>query len=425
MITFEPIIVSNHRRKDGSFPVKIRVYFNGKSRRLPTTWVCQPADLIRTKKKSVKIRKDAGVRTKAQELIKRMRSVTDKMTLAELEGKDVDWVVRRIREGMADERFYLDFFEWADKYIQSKGESTRCAYVRALNAFERFLGERTIDINDITKMMLLEFMEFVDAEPKMRYNNATGEFEKTDKEKVAKAASSLHLMKLQHIFKAAKDRYNDEDEDSLKIPRSPFDSIKKVFPSGGKGQKALPRNIMQRLIVAQTDDPSVRVALDAFVVSFGLMGANLADLYLATPLETEEWVYNRVKTSGRRADKAEQRVLIPPQILPYLKRLQEGGDGEWWLPELHRIGERKHTCNEKINSYLRRWQKVAKVDDFTFYAARHTWATIARSLGVDLASVNDCLVHKDNLEMGRRYAPLTWEQKNEINRKVLESFVWF
>jgi integrase len=108
-----------------------------------------------------------------------------------------------------------------------------------------------------------------------------------------------------------------------------------------------------------------------------------------------------------------------------LKRLQEGGDGAWWLPELHRIGEKKHTCNEKINDYLRRWQKAAEIEDFTFYAARHSWATIARSLGVDLAAVNECLCHKDNLEMGRIYASLTWEQKNEINQKVIDSFVWF
>jgi len=425
MITFEPIIIPNNKRKDGTYPVKIRIYFNGKSRRLPTTWVCQSSDLTRTKKGTLKIKKDAGVRDKARELIKKMRKVTDNYVMAELEGRDVDWVVRKIKDGMRDEKFSLDFFKWADKYILTKNISTRKAYQRALNALERYLGERVLDINDINKMMLLEFMEFVDDEPKMHYDHKTKTSVATKKTKVAKAASSLMLMKLQHIFNAAKDRYNDEDDDVIRIPRSPFDTIKKVFPSGGKGQKALDRKVIQKMIVAQTDDPSIRVAIDAFIVSFGLMGANLADLYLATPFQGNEWTYNRVKTAERRADGAEMKVMIPPQIEPYLKRLQQGGNGEWWLPELHRIGVKKHTCNEKINDYLRRWQKVAEVEDFTFYAARHSFATIARSLGVDLASVNDCLCHKDNLEIGRRYAPLTWEQKNEINQKVIDSFVWF
>lgn len=420
MITFKAIVISNHKRQDGKYPVKIRVYHNGKCRRLPTTLVCEQKDLTR----SLKI-KNPDILKSAEILIKRMRVATDGLSQYDLEDKSVDWVVNRIKDVIQGEKFSLDFFEWGEKYILTKNLSTRKAYERALNSLERFLGERVLDINDINKMMLLEFMEHVDKEPKMHYNRKTKTSEETKKTKVAKASSSLLLMKLQHIFNAAKDRYNDEDADMIRIPRSPFDTIKKVFPSGGKGQRALDRKVIQRIIVAQTSDPSVRVALDAFIVSFGLMGANLADLYMATPFQGNEWIYHRAKTTERRADGAEMRVTIPKQIEPYLRRLQEGGNGEWWLPELHRLGEKKHTCNEKINDYLRRWQKAAKVEDFTFYAARHSFATIARSLGVDLASVNDCLCHKDNLEMGRRYAPLTWEQKNEINQKVIDSFVWF
>lgn len=416
MITFKPIIIPNNKRADGSYPVKIRVYHNGKNRRLPTNLVCRSVDLTR----SLKI-KNPDILNKADALIRQMRQVTDKFSMYELEDRDVDWVVARIKDGLAGDKFSLDFFEWAGKYILTKRDATRKAYERALNALERFLGKRELDINDITKMMLLDFMEHVDNEPKIHYDHMLKEWVETDKVKVAKAASSLHLMKLQHIYNAAKDRYNDEDSGLIRIPKSPFASIKKVFPSGEKGQRALDRKVIQRIIVAQTADPSVRTALDAFIVSFALMGANLADLYLATPVQGDEWVYNREKITSR---KAEMRVVIPPQIMPYLKRLQQGDATEWWLPELHRIGSKKHTCNEKINDYLRRWQRKAGVEDFTFYAARHSWATIARELGIDLASVNECLAHKDNLEMGRIYASLSWEQKNEINRKVIESFVW-
>lgn len=418
MITFKPIVISNHKKVDGTYPVKIRLYFNGKCRRLPTTMVCRQIDLTR----SLKI-KNQDILNKADALIRRMRTITDNLTSYDLDKRDVDWVVKQINEGLKGENFELDFFQWGEKYILSKSESTRRAYERALNAFERFLGERAIDVNDISKMILLDFMEFIDAEPKMHYDRATQSMVPTDKKKVSKAASSQHLMKLQHIFNAAKERYNDEDADLIRIPRSPFDSIKKVFPTGDSSQDPLDRKVMQRLIYAQTDDASVRVAIDAFIVSFGLMGANLADLYLATPIQGDEWVYHRTKITSR---KAEMRVVIPSQIEPYLRRLQEGEDTQWWLPELHRLGAKKHTCNEKLNDYLRRWQKGEGLEDlnFTMYAARHSWAQYARDLGYDLASVNECLAHKDNLEMGRIYASLSWEQKNDINRAVLESFEW-
>lgn len=419
MATLKAIVIPGNKSKDGTYPVKIRVYHNYQTRRLATTLVAEPKDLTR----SLKIKKDTELYFKAEELIKRMRKVIADLSPFDLEERSVEWLVAKVKDGLKGESFSLDFFSWAKVYLQSKSESTRKAYERALNALVRFLGSDQLDINDISKVMLLDFIEFVDAEPKMYFSKATRSFIPTSKEKVSKASSSLHLMKLQHIFNAAKYRFNDEDADVIRIPRSPFDNIKKVFPSGGKGQKALSRETMQMLIDAQTDNEQIRIAIDAFLLSFCLMGANLADMYSAIPFQGEQWVYHRIKTSGRRADGAEIRVTIPPQALPIIARLQEGGKG-WWLPQLHRIGSRKFTCNEKLNDYLRRWQKEAGVEDFTFYAARHTWATMARSLGHDLALVNDCLCHKDSLEDGRRYAPSTWEQRNEVNRAVLESLRW-
>lgn len=419
MITLKAIVISNNRRKDGTYPVKIRVTYKGISRRLATAMVCKSTDLTR----SLKI-KNADILSQADKIIIKMRNVIKEISPFELEDKDVDWVVRKIKDKLSGEKFRLDFFEWSETYLKQKSESTRKAYERALNALERFLGKRELDINDISKMMLLDFMDFVNSEPKMHFNRKTKEWEKTDKEKVAEASSSIHIMKLQHIYNAAKYRFNDEDVDNIRIPKSPFDTIKKVFPSGDNAQEGLPREVIQQIISAKTDNPQVRVALDAFVVSFATMGANLADMYAAAPVRGDKWVYKRIKTTNRRSDGAEMKVTIFPELQPYLNRLQEGGDGRWWLPELHRIGAKKHTCNEKINDNLRKWQHENGVEDFTFYAARHSWATLARSLGYDLALVNDCLCHRDKLDDGRRYAPSTWDERNAVNRAVIDSFIW-
>lgn len=419
MATLKAVVIPGNRSKDGTYPVKIRIYNNYQTRRLATNLVAEPKDLT----KSLKIKKDTELYSKAGELIKRMRKIIADLSPCDLEEKPIDWVVAKVKEGLKGESFSLDFFTWADKYLQSKNESTRRAYDRALNAFSRFLGERILDINDISRSMLLDFMEFVDAEPKMYFSKATGKTIATDKQKVNKASSSLHLMKLQHIFNAAKYRYNDEDADVIRIPRSPFDNIKKIFPSGGKGQKALSRETMQMLIEAQTDNEQIRAAIDAFLLSFCLMGANLADMYSAIPFKGKTWIYQRIKTSERRSDGAELRVVIPHQAEVLIERLQNGKSG-WWLPVLHQIGAKKHTCNEKINEALREWQREMGVEDFTFYAARHTFATLARSLGHDLALVNDCLCHKDGLDDGRRYAPSTWEQRNAVNQSVVDSFRW-
>lgn len=417
MITFKAIIIPNNRRKDGTYPVKIRVTFKGVSRRLPTTLVCKSNDITRGNKI-----KNADILSKSDELINRMRMVIRDFSPFDLECRDVDWVVSRIKDKLTEDNFHLDFFEWSDHYILSKSETTRCAYTAALNTLERFLGKRSLDINEITRLMLLDFVEFVDNEPKMKKDPKTGKYSPCKTQKIPKAASSRHLMKLQNMFNAAKDRFNDEDIDRIVIPKSPFDKITKIFPPSN-GQKNLGQPLMQRIITAQTSDLSIRHALDIFVVSFGLMGANMADLYSATPVQ-DLWIYNRQKTRTRRADKAEMRVEIPDVLQPFIARLQVEKNSGWWMPVLHQIGSTKDICTSKVNYALKRWCKENDIPAFTFYAARHTWASLARKAGVEKATIDECLVHKGSFDVTDIYAERSWELMTEANRKVIEMFEW-
>ena len=128
MITFKAIIIPGNRRKDGTYPVNIRVTFKGKTRRLATTLVCTPGDLTRT----LKI-KNATILNKSDALIARMRDAVNDLSPFDLETQDVDWVVRHIKASLTKEDFHLDFFEWSDRYIMTKTETTRRAYSCALN----------------------------------------------------------------------------------------------------------------------------------------------------------------------------------------------------------------------------------------------------------------------------------------------------
>lgn len=415
MITFKAIIIPGNRRKDGTYPVNIRVTFKGKVRRLPTTLVCTPGDLTRT----LKI-KNATILNRSDALIARMRDVVKDLSPFDLDNQDVAWVVRHIKDSLTKEDFHLDFFEWSDKYILTKTETTRRAYSCALNTFERFLGGRSIDINDISRSLLLEFMERVDNEKKMHYNVKTGKMEESKVDKIPRGASTRHLAKLEHMFNAAKEKYNDEDAGRILIPRSPFSKIAKVYPVSN-GQGNLGQELMQRIISSQVDNEVMRIALDLFIVSFGLMGANMADLYCAKPVQ-EEWVYNRQKTASRRADRAEMRVTIPVQLKPCLERLK--GKGGWWLNRLHDFASSKDFATARVNRCLKKWCEDNRVDVFTFYAARHTWASLARKEGVDKSTIDDALGHKGSFQVADIYAEKAWDLIQEANRKVLDLFTW-
>lgn len=417
MITFKAIIIPGNRRKDGTYPVNIRVTFKGVSRRLATTLVCTPGDLTRT----LKI-KSADILNRSDALIARMRDAVKDLSPFDLEVQDVDWVVRHIKDSLTGEDFKLDFFAWSDKYILTKAETTRRAYTTALNAFERFLGQRAIDINAISRSMLLDFMEMVDNEPIMHYDQKTGKIIETKVKKIPRGASTRHLSKLEHLYNAAKDKYNDEDAGRILIPRSPFSRIQKIYPASS-GQGNLGRELMQRIISYQADNDVMRTALDLFIVSFGLMGANMADLYYAKPFK-EEWVYNRQKTMTRRADRAEMRVRIPQELQPYIERLQ-GEKGSWWLNELHRFASNKDFATKRVNRCLEKWCEENEVEKFTFYAARHSWASICRKdCKVDKSTIDDCLGHKGSFQVTDIYAERAWELMYEANQKVLDLFEW-
>ena len=176
MITYKAIVIPGGRRKDGTWPVKIRVTFRGVSRRIPTTLVCVDTDLTR----SCRI-KNATILQKADELIRRMRAATEDLSPFVLESWSVDQIVSHIRTEIAGETFRLDFIAFGREFIKTKDEGTRASYTTALNAFARFLGRDGIDVNEITRPMLVEFQDWADAQGRVFYNWRKGTYQTTDK----------------------------------------------------------------------------------------------------------------------------------------------------------------------------------------------------------------------------------------------------
>jgi hypothetical protein len=170
--------------------------------------------------------------------------------------------------------------------------------------------------------------------------------------------------------------------------------------------------------------PAVRRALDVFLVGFALMGANIADLWEAVPPKGRWWAYNRRKTRNRRADKASIRCEIAPEIGPFLARLGAGSSAAWWLPVLRACGRTSAVAGQNVNRNLRTWCAAHNVEPFTFYAGRHTWATLARRVGVEKATVDEGLGHVGDFRITDIYAERDWERIAEANQRVLSLFRW-
>lgn len=390
IVTFKPIIIPGGKRKDGTWPVKIRVTFKGASRRLPTTLVCTDADLTR----SGKI-KNATLLDRAGELITRMRATLDGVSPFTLEAWDVDAVVGHIRAAMAVQSFRLDFFTFADELIAGKITHTRAYYQTALNALEVYLGKRRLDINDITRRMLLDFAE-----------------------SIGEVKAARHLAKLAYIYNEARKRFNDEDAGAIVIPRMPFTGMPRIKPQG-KGQRALAPEVVQLFMDSLWEpmEDYERAALAACLVSFGTMGANLADLYDAAPPVDGVLEYRRHKTG------VPARVRIEPELAAVVSVLGGGSDLGVWLPGLRRWGT-ADTATHNVNKRLREWAERHGVQPFTFYAFRKAWGTQARRLGIEKATIDEALAHVGDFKMTDIYAERNWSLAWDANRRVLELFRW-
>lgn len=421
MISFHPYIDSRRKRPDGSYTVHIRITFKRKHKYLPTNLFASPYDLT-TKTHKLK---QGPLLSRCNDLIRDLQQIVSELSPLALTEMDIQDIYKYITTAYAKKEFSLDFFSWCDKQITQKTEGARHNYQIAVNAFERFLGKRALDINSITTQMLMDFSVFLDNEKKYHGNVQKKTPEKslaTSVEKKKGGASSRYLKSLASLYREAQDRFNDEDSGDYPIPKDPFKRVS-VKTASHDGQKSLDMDLLQKIILEQPTDPRERLALDVFVVSFGLMGVNLADLYYADKTEEGVWRYNRIKTKNRRTDNAEMRVVIPPCIEPYVDRLTDE-TGRRWL-KLWTLHPDKDRVNSKINRWLRIWQRRNNAPDFTLYATRHSWATIARNKAkVDKATVDECLAHSGELKMADIYVEKDWALINEANKKVLALFQW-
>lgn len=421
-VTFSPTIDRRLKKQDGSYNVRIRITFKRLSRYIPTTLYAFKNDLT----VSFKI-KQGTLLTRCYALIGEFQGYLSGLSPFALLQMNVDDVVKMLRLSSEKDYFSLNFITWCEEAIQRKSPGARHNYRIALNSFKRFLNSDSIDINKITAKMLQEFSLFLDNEVKYHGNAIDDSGDRalaTSVKKKKGGASRRYIKSLATLYHEAQFNFNNEDEDHIVIPKDPFARV--VFaskPCRSAGQRSLSLGQMQAIISAQTDDPGERMALDVFVLSFGLMGANLADLYSAAPVKRKSWTYNRQKTKSRRADGGEMRVCVPDCLAPFLKRLEDT-QGRKWL-RLYQINPDKDRVNSKLNRWLRRWQKRCDLEDFTLYAARHTWATIAHSKAhIEKARIDECLAHSGNLNMADTYVEKDWDLLDEANRMVLALFKW-
>ena len=428
MATFKALILSDKKKTDGTYNVKIRVIHNRKIKYISTPFYVGGNEVVKKKKngkEELRIKNQALIDTLDETIVGYKR----KLITA---GMVVDsWDIERLVSYLTASResFSLDFIAYSRKYGDSliaKGKiSTGQSYHIAMNSLVRFLGRDSMDISEVTVGFLKSYEDYLRTEPVYK-GKRKGEAVPTDKKKKGRALS-LYISKIKTIHDAAKKEFNDEERGIINIPYSPFNRYK--IPTVELSEHRvltieqiqsiinLPYHIHKRRGLSEFN-----TAKDLFVLSFALMGINTADMYdEETQIEGDILAYNRRKTRARRKDKALMKVRIEPEITPLLQKYMIDG----------KLVFNKHysnsvNMNKIINQGLKKIGKELGIDKLTYYHARHTMASIcANKLGVDIARVDEMLNHSDpKLALARVYIEKDFKPLWEANRRLLDLFDW-
>ena len=157
-----------------------------------------------------------------------------------------------------------------------------------------------------------------------------------------------------------------------------------------------------------------------FILSFGLIGINSADLYSCEDISDDVITYFRAKTSARRNDKAKMKVKVMDIIKPLIKKYRDRTGKKVF--NFYQNYTTADSFNKAINYGLKQIGEILRIEDLEYYAARHSWATLAvNKVGIDKYTVHAALNHIDEaMKVTDIYIERDFEVENEANRKVME-----
>lgn len=400
-----------YRRKDGSRAIRVRINHGGKEARIASGIIAGEGDFTRGGKL-----KNPALLVACDDLVKRCRQACNEIGPA-LPGLDATALARAIVARLTGgDAFRLDFIAFTRKVAATRSAGTGKLYASAINALARYTGRDSLDIGEVNAPLVQGFIDFLASEPSRR-SGATGDAKRG-------RAVSLYIACLKAAHNEAKRAYNDEGAGIIRVPLSPFRD-RRLPVERIPVKRAVSLEVLQRVIDDRKLSGVESIARDAFLLSFALLGMNSVDLWACPSPVNGVISYNRAKTRSRRADGAPVKVRVEGCINELVEARR--GKSRFAFNFRERYA-RPDTFNHAINDGLKKIGERAGVPGLTFYAARHSWATIARSslVKADKATVHEALCHADPAtRITDAYIDQDWSVVWEVNSKVTGLLDWY
>lgn len=403
MATFKTCV--QKQRRDGFYPVYIRVTHNRKSAYIKTDKLIDSKGLS-----TAGDVKDTFVLKycidKITEFIDRLNKVdTEKWTI-----NDVVDFLQQIDEDIC-------FSDYARKYkfeMAKNGQERNARnYELAYQHLERYAGTN--------KLMFSRFTtNFVDGWIQSLMSSAR--------------AKEMYPVCIRQIFKAAILEYNDYDRGLIRIKTNPWLKVK--IPAADMPEKrAVDPEKVREFFSAAIPESNYKLSVpelgrDVAMMIMCLAGINTVDLYHLKKEDLKDGIihYNRRKTMKFRRDHAHLEIKLPDILMPLFNKYKAGQDS----PYLFMFAERyssEDSFNANVNigikSLCEKSLGMQKSELYCCYTFRHTWGTIAQNnCGATLEEVGFAMNHSSAHKVTQGYIKPDYTSVSVLNQKVID-FLFF
>lgn len=389
-------------RNDGASPIKLCVSHKGKTMYINLNVSVPAANWDANSSKVIGLANRARINSFITQ--KRLEAETELLRLT-IDGTIKHMDVKQLRDALCgrdsmeskkpdSHGFSIAFREFLDRKSKPR---THDLYARTLHRLYDFCPDLdSLGYEEITKGWLTDFDSFLSGTSPSRN------------------ARNIHLRNIRAVFNYA------IDEEYTTV--YPFRRFKIKQEETRKRFLTVDR---LRLLRDYPCDGYLVKYRDIFMLMFYLMGINSVDLAKARKSDVVDGrlEYRRAKTGKLYS------IFIEPEAWDIIKRYE--GEGEYLLDILDGYANYRdfyahmNTGLKKIGETVRKGRGGKKTvtsafPDLSTYWSRHSWATLAYSIGVPKDTISEALGHETGSRITSIYIAFDRKKVDEANRKVLD-----
>lgn len=407
MATFSIKIFRHHKKKDGTYNVKICITHERRRTYMDTN------HYVTDKKLSKKLEvKDPLVLRDLYITLENYREAISRL------GVKVDYMdVEAIKDFLEKKSQKTDFLAFCqqhiDKLMSDGRDKTATGFRTVRYALLDFVGSERLSADEVTPNFLMAFERFLRSPRQLKRINRLG------REVIIKSKGSTdagvhnYMHDLRTLFNAACAFYNRPSLGIIAIPFNPFKEYKLPELAETRKRNLTLEQVASFIAYDAPEKGRVRLVYNLFLLSFYMCGMNAIDLYSSgLIIQNGRLEYQRSKTKGKRKDRAFISIRVPETALPLLDTYRDKLEKEY-----SNVGN----LNKALNKGLKVIGEAIGVPDLSFYWARHTFGNLARNKC--RKSKDDVALALNHVDHGRRttdiYLEKDWKIVDEVQDAVI------